>query len=140
MDLHKRCQLVITATGASMKKIIIADDSQTMRRVISNMLSEIGEFEILTADGGDIVMELVEKHPDVDLILLDWNMPVMNGLDCLKALRCRPETAKTAIIMVTSEALRERILEAIQSGATNYLMKPFEKDKLQLAIEAIFNP
>lgn len=119
-----------------MKKVIIADDSQTMRRVVSNMLSEIGDYEILTADGGDVVMELVAQHPDVDLFLLDWNMPVMNGLDCLKALRSNPATKDVAIIMVTSEALKERILEAIQSGATNYLMKPFDQEKFKAAVEA----
>lgn len=118
-----------------MKKVIIADDSQIMRRMIANMLSDVGEFTILTADGGDVVMELVAQHPDVALILLDWNMPVMNGLDCLKAIRSNPNTANVAVVMVTSEALKERIMEAIQCGATNYLMKPFEQEKFRSVVE-----
>lgn len=122
-----------------MKKVIIADDSLTMRRMVENMLSELGEFEILLADGGDIVMELLGQHPDVQLILMDWNMPVMNGLDCLKAIRANPATSKLAVIMVTSEALRERIMEALQCGATNYLMKPFEKEKFRAVVENALN-
>lgn len=119
-----------------MKKIIIADDSLTMRRVLQNMIAEVGKFEVLTADGGDVVMELLGEHPDVKLILMDWNMPVMNGLECLKTIRATPAMKDIAVVMVTSEAVKQRILEAIQSGATNYLMKPFDADKLREVVEA----
>lgn len=118
-----------------MMKIIIADDSLTMRRMMENMLAEIGDFEILTADGGDIVMEQLAANTDVKLVLMDWNMPVMNGIECLKQIRANPDTKCLSVIMVTSEALRERILEAVQCGATNYLMKPFEKDKFRTVVE-----
>lgn len=120
-----------------MQKVIIADDSITMRRVLQKMISEIGEYEVLTADGGDVVIELLDANPDVSLVLMDWNMPVMNGLECLKAIRANPKTNKIAVIMVTSEALRERIMEAIQCGATNYLMKPFEIDRLRSVIAKV---
>lgn len=119
-----------------MKKVIIADDSLTMRRLVENLLAEMGEFEILTADGGDVVMELLNANPDVSLVLMDWNMPVMNGLECLKQIRANPGTEKLAVIMVTSEALRERIMEALHSGANNYLMKPFDKEKFRTVVEA----
>ncbi len=120
---------------------IIADDSITMRRILQNMLEEVGGPEALTADGGDVVLELLNQHQDVGLILMDWNMPCIDGLQCLRHIRSNPKTEDIAVVMVSSEALRERIIEAIQAGATNYLMKPFEIDRFRTVIEPILqNP
>ena len=118
-------------------KVIIADDSSTIRRILENMLTSIGYTDLLQADGGDVVIELLSQHDDVGLILMDWNMPVMNGLDCLRAIRANPQTGAIPVIMVTSEALRERIVEAIQCGANGYLMKPFDVEKLKKAVAGI---
>ncbi len=116
-------------------KVIIADDSLTIRRVLQNMLQSMGsEFDFLTADGGDVVMELLEQHDDIRLILLDWNMPVMNGLDCLRAIRAREGTKNTPVVMITSEMMADRVLAARAAGATNYLVKPFDEAKFHATI------
>lgn len=112
-------------------KIIVADDSSTIRRIMQNMLAELNQTDLLMADGGDVVMKLLEEHGDVKMILMDWNMPVMNGIDCLKAIRANPATKDIAVVMVTSESLKTRVVEAIQCGATRYLIKPFDKDKFR---------
>ncbi len=115
-----------------MKKIIIADDSSTMRRVLSGMLSERQEnLECLMTDGGDGVLALLDEHPDVALVLLDWNMHVMSGLDCLNAIRAREDTKTLPVVMVTAEP---RMLEAIASGATSYLRKPFLAETLHKTV------
>ena len=116
-------------------KVIIADDSLTIRRVLGSMLKNLGiEFDLLTADGGDVVMELLDQHDDVRLILLDWNMPVMNGLDCLRAIRAREQTKTTPVVMITSETMHDRVLQALQAGASNYLVKPFNEEKFHAII------
>jgi two-component system chemotaxis response regulator CheY len=116
-------------------KVIIADDSLTMRRVLSNMLEEMGQgFDCLTADGGDVVLELLDEHPDVGLILLDWNMNVMNGLDCLRAIRARAETQAIPVVMISAETMRDRIVETVKAGANSYIIKPFTPEKLQAII------
>lgn len=121
-------------------QVIIADDSITMRRILQNMLTEMGVTDnVLTADGGDVVMELVGRHPDVGLILMDWNMPCINGIDCLRRIRANPATAHIAVVMVSSEALRERIVEAIQAGATGYLIKPFEQERFQEVVGKVLS-
>ncbi len=118
-------------------KVIIADDSQTMRRIVQKMLAPLGAANVLEADGGDVVMALLKDHHDVGLILMDWNMPVMNGLECLRAIRKQESTKHIAVIMITTEVMRERIIEAIHSGATNYLRKPFETDKFNAVVGGI---
>ncbi len=120
-------------------KVIIADDSATMRRIQENMLASLGHTDVLPADGGDIVMELLSQHQDVGLVLMDWNMPVMNGLECLKAIRANPATKAIPVVMVTSEALKEKIILAIQAGANGYLMKPFEAEKFESVIGGLVN-
>ena len=118
-------------------KVIIADDSQTMQIILRNMLTSIGPCDCLTADGGDVVMELLEVHSDVGLVLLDWNMPVMNGLECLRAIRAREATARLPVVMVSSEVMRDRVVEALHAGASNYLIKPFDAEKFKTVVSAV---
>jgi two-component system chemotaxis response regulator CheY len=116
-------------------KVIIADDSLTMRRVLCSMLEGMGrEFDCLMADGGDVVLQLLDEHNDVGLILLDWNMHVMNGLDCLRAVRAREATKNIPVVMITVESMLPRIMEALKAGASNYLIKPFPPEKFQSVI------
>jgi two-component system chemotaxis response regulator CheY len=118
-------------------KIIIADDSVTMQRIQQTMLASLGQTDTLLADSGDAVMELLAQHQDVGLILLDWNMPVMNGIDCLRAIRANPATKAIPVVMVTSEAVEEKVAFAIQSGANGYLTKPFEAKEFETAINRL---
>ncbi len=113
-------------------KVIIADDSSAMRRLISGMLRTIHEdFAFLMADGGDVVLDYLDEHPDVNLILLDWNMHVMNGLDCLRAIRSRKDAKTIPVVMISVEMEPDRIAEAVSSGANHYLTKPFMTEQFQ---------
>jgi len=110
-------------------KVLIVDDSSTMRRIIAKTLKSLDVDEILqAADGVDAITILNDKK--VDLVLSDWNMPRMNGLRMVKKLRENPDTASIPIIMVTTEAERASVVEAIKAGANNYLAKPFTPDAL----------
>ncbi len=119
-------------------KILLADDSLTMRRIITKMLNDMGYQDIVTVDCGTDVFPALAANNDIDLILLDWNMPLMNGVDCLKKIKSDPASAEIPVIMVTSEATQSKIVEAIQIGANGYLVKPFEaetlKDKITKAL------
>lgn len=118
-------------------KILVADDSLTIRRIQKNFLAELGYTEIVEADCGEDVLVVLQDHPDTKLVLLDWNMPLMNGLDCLKAIKANPVTRHIPVVMVTAEVTKSRILEAIQCGASNYLMKPFESEKLREIVDGL---
>ncbi|MFI4897487.1 MAG: response regulator [Phycisphaerales bacterium JB059] len=108
-------------------RTLIVDDSNTMRMIIASTLKKVGGHVIETAsDGKDALAKIGTFKPD--LILLDWNMPNMSGLEFLTAYR---ETGgKTPVIMVTTEAEKSRVIRAVQAGANNYLVKPFTADQL----------
>lgn len=118
-------------------KILLVDDSSTMRRIQSNTLNSLGYNDLVQAEDGADALNKLKSNPDVKLVLLDWNMPNMNGLDCLKNIKANPETNHIPVMMVTSEAEKTRIIEAVQAGATNYLVKPFDADALKAKIQAI---
>ena len=108
---------------------LVIDDSRTARLVIGNMLRELG-MEVISASNGVEALALLSKNPDVELILLDWNMPEMNGLDFLKAVRAQKSYNHVRILMATSESHTNQVNEALSAGASEYLMKPFNKDVL----------
>ena len=118
-------------------KILFADDSLTMQKIVSKMLADIGYLDVLLADGGDVVISLLAEHSDVGLVLLDWNMPVMNGIDCLKEIKANPATKEIPVVMLTSEVSMASVMEAVRCGACNYLIKPFESEKLGRVIKEI---
>lgn len=114
-------------------KILLVDDSGTMRQIQKRMLEGLGITEILeAADGFQAVRMATEQKPD--LVLMDWNMPNLSGIDALRKLKASPAAKGIPVIMVTSETERNHILEAVQAGASNYVVKPFTqeviKDKL----------
>ena len=110
-------------------KAIVIDDSRAIRMVIRNILREVG-FEVLEAGNGREALEVLEESGDVDLALVDWNMPEMNGLEFVKALRANQEYKDLPVCMVTTETEMSRMVEALEAGANDYLMKPFAKDAL----------
>jgi two-component system, chemotaxis family, chemotaxis protein CheY len=118
-------------------KILLVDDSNTMRRIQCNTLKQIGYEDVIQAEDGQDALQKLKENTDVSLVLLDWNMPNMNGIDCLKAIKANAATQNIPVMMVTSEAEKSRIIEAIQSGAANYLVKPFHADALKEKITAI---
>jgi len=112
-------------------KILIIDDSGVMRRIHKNVLIErgIAEDDLIEAEDGQVALALATKFP-IDLFLLDWNMPRLNGLEFVKAVRALVQYQRTPIIMITSEAARYSVLEAIQAGVTNYVVKPVQGEAL----------
>jgi two-component system, chemotaxis family, chemotaxis protein CheY len=116
-------------------KCLVVDDSPTMRRIVVNALKAIGYTETLEA--GDGVEALARCDGTVGLIITDWNMPNMGGLDLVKNLRARPETTATPILMVTTRSVREDILTAVQAGVSNYIVKPFTPQTLKEKIDAM---
>ncbi len=109
-----------------MKTILLVDDSRAVRLAGKRMVSAIG-LEALEAEDGAQALDMVRQH-DVDVVLLDWNMPVMNGLEFLKALRASTDLDQPMVIMCTTENDMSRIVEAMQPAANQYIMKPFTED------------
>ena len=113
-----------------MPYILSVDDSRIIRRIMKGAIEALG-YDILEAGDGCEGLEQLKTHPnEVDLILLDVNMPNLDGLETLKAIKANPATAGIPVMMVTSEGEREQLIQAIQSGATQYLTKPFTEDDL----------
>jgi two-component system, chemotaxis family, chemotaxis protein CheY len=110
-------------------RALVIDDSRTVRIIIGQILRELG-MDVLEAGNGSEALEQIKHNPDVDLMLVDWNMPEMNGIDFVRAVRSQRAFDPARILMVTSEAQSDRVTEAINAGANEYLMKPFSKDVL----------
>ena len=114
-------------------KILLVDDSKTMRNILKKSVAALGDVETLDAEDGVKALEAIEQHGPFELVLLDWNMPNMDGLSMLKKVREKDKT--TPIIMVTTEAEKTRIIEAIKAGANNYIVKPFTSDTINEKIQ-----
>lgn len=111
--------------------ILIVDDSLVMRNIHKNVLAEnkVPVDRFLEADNGDKALNLAIEN-DVSLFLVDWNMPGLNGLEFVKAIRAMDKYEKTPIVMITSEAARYHVLEAVEAGVTDYVVKPIDGHKL----------
>jgi len=118
-------------------KILIVDDFSTMRKIIRNILTQLGFKNILEADDGTTALEILKKEK-VDLIISDWNMPKMNGLELLKAVRSDETIKDIPFVMVTAEAQKENILEAIKYKVNQYIIKPFTPETLKEKLEKVF--
>jgi two-component system chemotaxis response regulator CheY len=110
-------------------KILIVDDFATMRRILKNILKQIGFKNILEADDGTTALEVLDRQ-SVDLIISDWNMPKMTGLELLKSVRSSDKYKKTPFLMVTAEAQKQNVIEAVQAGVSNYVVKPFTAEAI----------
>lgn len=120
-----------------MAKALVVDDSRAIRMLLVRALKQVG-YEVQEAANGREALEMIEAgNSEVKLVLADWNMPEINGLDLLKRLRRNPALSSLAVVMVTTETEIEQIAEAMEAGANEYVMKPFTQDilveKLQLA-------
>jgi two-component system chemotaxis response regulator CheY len=117
--------------------ILIVDDFQTMRKIIKNALNEIGFANIFQAENGLAAIELL-KNEKIHLIISDWNMPEMSGIELLKAVRNSQEWKDTYFIMVTAEGQKENVLEALKNKVSNYIVKPFTPATLAEKINQVF--
>jgi two-component system chemotaxis response regulator CheY len=117
-------------------KILIIDDSVVMRNIHKNMLREhnISDDCLLEARDGDFAL-VKARQEKIDIFIVDWNMPGLNGLDLVKSLRRMDQYKETPIVMVTSEAAKYNVMEAINAGVTNYIVKPVKTEILWEKIE-----
>jgi two-component system chemotaxis response regulator CheY len=120
-----------------MAKALVVDDSRAVRMILGKTLKELG-YEVLEAANGREALDVIEAEKNtVALVLADWNMPEINGLELLKQLRQNPELSSLVVVMVTTETELDQMVAALEAGANEYVMKPFTKDilveKLQLA-------
>lgn len=118
-------------------KILVVDDFSTMRRIIKNLLRDLGFTNTQEADDGLTALPMLQSG-NFDFLVTDWNMPGMTGLDLLKAVRKDADLAKLPVLMVTAESKREQIIDAAQSGVNGYVVKPFTAATLKEKIDKIF--
>lgn len=118
-------------------KILIVDDFSTMRRIIKNLLRDLGFSNTAEADDGQTALPMLQNG-NFDFLVTDWNMPGMSGIELLKAVRADERLKTMPILMVTAEAKRDQIIEAAQAGVNGYVVKPFTAAVLKEKIEKIF--
>uniref|UniRef100_A0A832A2U9 Response regulator n=1 Tax=Desulfacinum infernum TaxID=35837 RepID=A0A832A2U9_9BACT len=105
-------------------KVLVVDDFATMRRIVKNILRELDFKDIVEAENGAAAVKILESQ-DIDLIVSDWNMPKMTGLELLKWVRANDKTKDLPFLMVTAEAQKENVVEAVKAKVSNYIVKPF---------------
>ena len=118
-------------------KILVVDDFSTMRRIVKNILRQLGFVNIIEADDGSTALEILQREK-MEFVVSDWNMPKMTGLELLKAIRADDALKHIPFLMVTAEAQQENIIEAVKSGVSNYIVKPFTAETLSQKINQIF--
>ncbi len=120
-------------------KILVVDDSLTMRKIIVNSLNRLGFKEVVEADNGKKAFETLSNGGGADLILTDWNMPEMSGLELIQAVRGSGNEVlkKTPVLMITTNSAKEEVVEALKAGVNNYLVKPFTPETLKEKILAV---
>jgi two-component system chemotaxis response regulator CheY len=118
-------------------KILIVDDFSTMRRIIKNLLRDLGFNNTQEADDGSTALPMLQKG-DFDFVVTDWNMPGMQGIDLLRAIRADDSLKHLPVLMVTAEAKREQIIAVAQAGVNGYVVKPFTAATLKEKLDKIF--
>ena len=118
-------------------KVLVVDDFSTMRRIVKNILRQLGFENIVEADDGETAMRKLESER-IDFVVSDWNMPKMSGLELLKWVRSHDEFKDMPFLMVTAEAQKENVLEAVKAKVSNYIVKPFTAETLAEKIDKIF--
>jgi len=117
-------------------RLLVVDDSSTMRRIIRNNLKSLGFEDIIEAENGEAAMTRLQSEK-VDIVITDWNMPVMSGLELVTAMRGNPTLKQTPVLMVTTVAEKDEIVKAMQAGVTNYVVKPFDAATLKGKLDRI---
>lgn len=118
-------------------KILVVDDFSTMRRIIKNLLKDLGFANIQEADDGSTALPMLQQG-DFDFVVTDWNMPGMQGIDLLRAIRADDKLKHLPVLMVTAEAKKEQIVAAAQAGVNGYVVKPFTSATLKEKLDKIF--
>jgi len=119
-------------------KILVVDDSATMRQIVRNSLKELGYTNIIEADGGLEALDLL-KEESIDFVVTDWNMPDLTGIELLKNIRADEFLARLPVLMVTAEARKECVVEAVKAGVNNFIIKPFTTQIMEQKIMQIYS-
>ncbi|HET6675564.1 MAG TPA: chemotaxis response regulator CheY [Nitrospiraceae bacterium] len=118
-------------------KVLVVDDMSTMRRIVKNILKQLGFTNLEEAENGQDALGKLNAD-NYGFVVSDWNMPVMMGIDLLRAIRADEKLKHIPVLMVTAEAQKENLMEAIQAGVSNYIVKPFTAETMQEKINKIF--
>lgn len=118
-------------------RFLVVDDFSTMRRIVRNLLKELGFANVDEAEDGAVALQKLNSAP-FDFVVTDWNMPNMDGLALLQAIRRSPQLKHLPVLMITAEAKKENIIAAAQAGASGYVVKPFTAATLAEKLEKIF--
>ncbi|ACM92066.1 chemotaxis response regulator [Nautilia profundicola AmH] len=118
-------------------KILVVDDSSTMRRIIVNTLARLGYKDVVQAADGVEAWEVMQANPDIGVVITDWNMPNMNGLELVKKIRAEEKYKDIPIIMVTTEGGKAEVITALKAGVNNYIVKPFTPQVLKEKLQAV---
>lgn len=118
-------------------RVLVVDDFSTMRRIVKNILRQLGFTNVVEADDGTTAWEILNKEK-IDFVISDWNMPQMTGIELLRKVRASEELGRMPFLMVTAEAQQENIIEAAQARVSNYIVKPFTADTMKQKIDKIF--
>lgn len=118
-------------------KLLVVDDSSTMRRIIKNTLSRLGYEDVLEGEDGLQGWAELNANPDVSMLITDWNMPEMNGLELVKKVRADARFVDLPIIMVTTEGGKAEVITALKAGVNNYIVKPFTPQVLKEKLAAV---
>ena len=118
-------------------RVLVVDDFSTMRRIVKNILRQLGFNNVVEADDGTTAWDVLNRDK-IDFIISDWNMPQMTGIDLLRKVRSSEEFGDLPFLMVTAEAQQENIIEAVQAKVSNYIVKPFTAEVMKQKIDKIF--
>ncbi len=126
------------AVGQPNMKILVVDDFPTMRRIVKTLLRQNGYSNFVEAEDGMQALDILKKTPDIEFVVSDWNMPNMTGIELLKTVRADAKLKHLPFLMVTAEAEKENIIEAVKSGVSNYVVKPFTGQTLAEKLAKIY--
>ena len=118
-------------------KILVVDDFSTMRRIVKNLLMQLGFNQIEEAEDGKVALNKLNAGK-FDFVISDWNMPNMMGIDLLRSVRSDPVLKSIPFMMITAESQKDNVLQAVQAGVSNYVVKPFTADTLETKLAMIF--
>ncbi len=119
-------------------KILVVDDAPMIRRILKNLLKEMGFTNVEEAEDGMVALQKLRSQK-YDFVITDWNMPNLTGIELVQEIRKDPNLKHLPIMMVTAEAKKENIILALKSGVNNYIVKPFTPENVKAKIEAIFS-
>ncbi|MBV2183206.1 MAG: response regulator [Rhizobium sp.] len=120
-------------------RILVVDDFESMRKLVIKNLNQMGYTHIVQAGNGQEAMRMLESNPSIRIVLTDWNMPVMNGLELLKAIRTHVKFGRLPVLMITAEVARQQVQEAAEAGVSDFLVKPFTVGGLQARFDKIIS-